>query len=154
MWIMKASVLLGLVAGAQLFSVDARCKTGGIERAGEAGRVAAPTVPDTGSALDAVNPSVQMRVDLRNLVRSQDTYFGVQGAYARRTEPFALQFMWHRGVAITILSANDESWSARATQASRPGKSCVIWMGPVAHRPATEAQQRVPEKPAVPVCDD
>ena len=114
----------------------------------------APAVTDTGSALDAVNPSVQMRVDLRNLVRSQDTYYGTQGVYARRTEPFALQFMWHRGVTITILSANDDSWSARATHVSRPGKSCVIYMGPVAHRPATEGQQRVPDKPAVPACDD
>ena len=70
---------------------------------------------DTASALDAVSPSIQMRVDLRNLVRSQDTYFGLQGEYSRRTEPFALQYLWHRGVKITILSANDDSWSARAT---------------------------------------
>lgn len=110
--------------------------------------------PDTGSALDAVNPSVQMRVDLRNLVRSQDTYFGNQGVYSRRTEPFALQYLWHRGVKITILSANDQSWSARATSAARPGKSCVIWLGPVPQRPATESQKRTPEEPAVPVCDD
>lgn len=115
---------------------------------------AAPALPDTGSALDAVNPSVQMRVDLRNLVRSQDTYFGQQGVYSKRTEPFALQYLWHRGVTITVLSANDASWSARATHASRPGKSCVIWLGPVAERPATNAQRRVPDAPAKPVCDD
>lgn len=114
----------------------------------------APSLPDTGSALDAVNPSVQMRVDLRNLVRSQDTYFGLQGVYSKRTEPFALQYLWHRGVSITVLSANDASWSARATHASRPGKSCVIWLGPVPQRPATEAQKRVPEQPATPLCDD
>jgi hypothetical protein len=115
---------------------------------------AAPALPDTGSALDAVNPSVQMRVDLRNLVRSQDTYFGLQGVYSKRTEPFALQYLWHRGVTITILSANNASWSARATHASRPAKSCVIWMGPVSQRPSTEAQKRVADQPATPVCDD
>jgi hypothetical protein len=115
---------------------------------------ATPALPDTGSALDAVDPSVQMRVDLRNLVRSQDTYFGLQGVYARRTEPFALQYLWHSGVTITILSANDASWSAKATSARRPGKSCVIWLGAVPHRPATEAQRRVPERPGIPVCDD
>jgi hypothetical protein len=114
----------------------------------------APAVPDTGSALDAVEPTIQMRVDLRNLVRSQDTYFGNQGVYSRRTEPFALQYLWHRGVKITILSANDQSWSARATHASRPGKSCVIWLGPVPQRPTTETQKRTVEEPAVPVCDD
>jgi hypothetical protein len=110
--------------------------------------------PDTGSALDAVDPVVQMRVDLRNLVRSQDTYFGMQGIYSRRTAPFALQYLWHHGVTISILSANDASWSARATHASRPGKSCVIWLGPVAQRPVTEAEKRSPEQPGTPVCDD
>lgn len=115
---------------------------------------AAAADADTASALEAVEATVQMRVDLRNLVRSQDTYFGTQGIYSRRTEPFALQYLWHRGVKITIISANDQSWSARATYASRPGKSCVIFLGPVAERPTTEAQKRSPGEPAVPVCDD
>jgi hypothetical protein len=116
--------------------------------------VAAAADADTASALDAVNPTVQMRVDLRNLVRSQDTYFGNQGIYSQRTEPFALQYLWHRGVKITILGANDQSWSARATHASRPNKSCVIWLGPVPQRPSTEAQKRTPAEPATPACDD
>ena len=94
-----------------------------------------------------------MRVDLRNLVRSQDTYFGTQGVYSRRTEPFALQYLWHRGVIISILSANDAAWSARAYHVARPGKSCVIWLGPVAQRPVTEADKRSPEQPGTPVCD-
>jgi hypothetical protein len=115
---------------------------------------AAAAEADTGSALDAVSPSVQMRVDLRNIVRSQDTYFGLQGVYSRHTEPFALQYLWHHGVKVTILGANDQSWSARATHASRPGKTCVIWLGPVPQRPATESQKRVPTEPATPVCDD
>jgi hypothetical protein len=119
-----------------------------------AAAAAGAATADTGSALDAVNPSVQMRVDLRNLVRSQDTYFGLQGVYSRRTEPFALQYLWHRGVKITILGANDQSWSARATYASRPGKSCVIWLGPVPQRPTTESQKRTSEEPTTPVCDD
>jgi hypothetical protein len=115
---------------------------------------AAPALPDTGSALDDVEPTIQMRVDLRNLVRSQESYFGTQGIYSRRFEPFALQYLWRRGVTIRILSANDASWAARATHVSRPGKSCVIWLGPVAQRPVTEMQKRSPEQPGTPVCDD
>jgi hypothetical protein len=114
----------------------------------------ASAAADTGNALDGVDPAVQMRVDLRNLVRSQDTYFGTQGIYSRRTEPFALQYLWHKGVAISILSANDASWSARATHVSRPGKSCVIWLGPVAQRPVTEADKRSSDQPGTPVCDN
>lgn len=113
-----------------------------------------PAQPDTGNALDAVDPLVVMKVDLRNLVRSQDTYFATQGIYARRTDPLPLQYLWHKGVSIRILSASRDSWSARATHASRPGTSCVIWYGPVANRPETEVRKRVPDRSAVPVCDE
>jgi hypothetical protein len=113
----------------------------------------AASTADTGNALEAVDPTVQMRVDLRNLVRSQDTYFGTQGIYSRRTEPFALQYLWHKGVHISILSANDAAWSARATHVNRPGKSCVIWLGPVAQKPSTDAERRTPDQPGTPACD-
>ena len=109
---------------------------------------------DTASALTAVSPFIQMRVDLRNLVRSQDAYLATQGTYSRRLEPFSLQYLWQRGVTIAILSADAHSWSARASHASRPGKSCVIWYGPVPVRPVTDAQQRSPDRSGVPVCDN
>jgi hypothetical protein len=116
--------------------------------AGGSGRV-----PDTTSALDAVGPVIALKVDLRNLVRSQQTFFAQQGLYARSTEPFALQYLWHRGVTVTILSADVESWSARATHASWRGKSCVIWFGPVPTRPATAIDKRVADAPGEPACD-
>lgn len=115
---------------------------------------AAPTPDETTSALDLVDPVVQMKVDLRNLARSQETYFGTQGVYARRTEPLAIQFLWHKGVTVTILSAGGTAWSARATHARRPGKSCVIWVGPVDARPATEARHQSADRPGIPLCDD
>jgi len=95
-----------------------------------------------------------MKVDLRNLARSQDTYLRVQGFYSRRTAPFALQYLWHKGVTITILSAGKESWSARATHVAEDGKSCVIWFGPVPIKPTTWVQNRVSDQPLVPVCDN
>jgi hypothetical protein len=109
---------------------------------------------DTSNALNAIEPTVQMKVDLRNLARSQDTYVRVQGVYARRTAPFALQYLWHKGVTLTILSAGKESWSARATHVAEDGKSCVIWFGPVLTKPTTWKQNRVSDQPLVPVCDD
>jgi hypothetical protein len=109
---------------------------------------------DTSNALDGIDPTVQMKVDLRNLARSQDTYLRVQGFYARRTAPFALQYLWHKGVTLTILSAGKESWSARATHVAEDGKSCVIWFGPVLTKPTTWMQNRVSDQPLVPVCDD
>jgi hypothetical protein len=113
-----------------------------------------PTVADAGSALDLLDPRVVMKVDLRNLAHSQETYFAMQGSYARRTEPMALQYLWHRDVRVKILAADDQSWAAKATHARFPGKSCVIWFGAVAQRPATDAQRRQENRPGTPVCDD
>jgi hypothetical protein len=101
-----------------------------------------------------VNPTVQMRVDLRNLVLAQTAYFGTQGLYSRRPEQLQLQYGYRRGVKITLLHADQWSWSARATHSARPGKSCVVWYGTPAVRPATAAQNKVPARAGVPVCDD
>ena len=114
-----------------------------------------PTRPlDTATALSEVSPSVQMKVDLRNLNRAQEAWLGTQGAFSRTIEPFALQYVWHKGVTINILSADKWSWSARASFAGRPGKTCVLWFGPVPAKPATESNGFVPDRAGVPVCDD
>jgi hypothetical protein len=112
-----------------------------------------PVVVDTTSALDAVNPVVQMRVDLRKLALAQTAYFGMQGTYSRRVETLPLQFGWQRGVSVTLIHADQRSWTARATHEARPGKSCVMWFGKPLRRPATAAQQTVPQRAGVAACD-
>ena len=114
----------------------------------------APSPPDTANALDLLDPRVAMKVDLRNLAHSQETYFEMQGSYARRTETLALQYLWHRHVQVRILAADAQSWVAQATHAKHPGKSCVIWYGPVSQRPKTAAQEKGTGRPGVPICDD
>jgi hypothetical protein len=113
-----------------------------------------PAPVDTTNALDAVNPAVQMRVDLRKLSQAQAAYYGTQGLYSRQVERLPLQYGWHRGVTVTLIHADVHSWSARATHASRPGKSCVIWFGTPATRPFTAAERKVPARSGVPACDD
>jgi hypothetical protein len=124
----------------------------------EAARPAQPSSPDTAppdtaNVLDLLDPPVAMKVDLWNLAHSQETFFAMQGFYARRTEPLALQYLWHKDVRVKILAADAESWMAKATHARFPGKSCVIWYGRVAQRPATDAQRRKEGRSGVPVCD-
>ena len=109
---------------------------------------------DTGSALEGVSPFVQMRVDLRNMVKAQEAYHATQGTYARRIEPLALQYLWQRGYSVAILSADPNSWSARASHVAQPGRSCVIWYGPVRSRPVTDSLQRSSDRPGAPVCDE
>jgi hypothetical protein len=114
----------------------------------------APAVVDTTSALDAVNPFVQMRVDLRKLAYAQTAYFGTQGTYSRRVETLPLQFGWQRGVSVRLIHADQRSWTARAKHEALPDKSCVVWFGRPLRRPITAAQQKVPPRSGVPVCDD
>jgi hypothetical protein len=135
---------------------DAQAQARPIPVAGAAPRPreAPPPPADTGSALDAVNPTVQMKVDLRNLVQAQTAYFGTQGLYSRRPEQLQLQYGYRRGVKITVLHADQRSWAARATHAASPGKSCVVWYGSLSVRPATTAQGKVPPRSGVPACDE
>ena len=116
----------------------------------------APTlvVVDTTSALDAVDPIVQMRVDLRKLALAQTAYFGTQGTYSRRVETLPLQFGWQRGVSVSLIQADTRSWTARATHQARPGKSCVIWYGKPTRRPSTATERKIPPGSGVPACDD
>lgn len=115
-----------------------------------------PTSPhpvDTTSALDAVSPAVQMKVDLRKMIQAQDAYHGTMGAYTRNIQALPLQFAWQDQVDVTMVSADARSWAARATHTRHPGKSCVIWMGPVPGRPRTEGQGRSPLRSGIPACD-
>jgi hypothetical protein len=114
----------------------------------------APTpVVDPTNALDAVNPVVQMRVDLKKLALAQTAYFGTQGTFSRRVETLPLQYGWQRGVSVTLIYADQGSWTARATHEARPGKSCVVWFGRPLRRPMTATEQKIPEHSGEPACD-
>lgn len=123
-------------------------------RPGATDDTSGPRPADTASALDAVSPSVQMKVDLRKLVQAQDAYHGTMGVYSPRVEALPLQFAWQRKVKVFILDADERSWSARATHSFQPGKSCVIWFGLATQRPATDGQRRLPQRAGIPACDD
>lgn len=139
--------------GVVVCDTDAPPRTGA-RRAPPSPADSTPAGADTTSALDAVNPMVQMRVDLRKLATAQAAYFGTQGTYSRRVETLPLQYGWQRGVSVTLLNADPYSWAARATHEARPGKTCVVWFGSPLRRPATRAEQKVPERAGIPVCDD
>ncbi len=124
------------------------------QRPAEPGTTPHSAPVDTGNALDILDPRVLMKVDLRNLAHSQETFFAMQGFYAKRAENLALQYLWHRDVQVKILSADAGSWAAKATHARFPGKSCVIWFGTITQRPRTDAQQKVEPRPGVPACDN
>ena len=111
-------------------------------------------LPDTGSALDAVEPTVQMQVDLRNLVRSQDTWFAQQGVYSeadravRASVPVAPRGEDHHPQRRRRLLVGPCHARLPAGQELRHLARAGV------QRPATDVEGRVPDQPAVPACDE
>jgi hypothetical protein len=69
-----------------------------------------------------------MAFALRKLAKSEEKYLAMNGRYTMdqtKLETFA----WDPGVTVTIVSATDQGWAARASFALLPGKSCVMWRG-------------------------
>lgn len=69
-----------------------------------------------------------MAFALKKLAKSEEKYLALNGRYTvdqTKLETFA----WDPGVSISIVSATESGWAARATFALFPGKSCVMWRG-------------------------
>lgn len=69
-----------------------------------------------------------MAFALRKLAKSEEKYLALNGRYT--TDETKLEtFTWDPGVTITVVSATDQGWAARASFVLFPGKSCVMWRG-------------------------
>ena len=69
-----------------------------------------------------------MAFALKKLAKSEEKYLALNGRYT--TDPTKLEtFAWDPGVSVSIVSATESGWAARATFALFPGKSCVMWRG-------------------------
>jgi type IV pilus assembly protein PilA len=72
-----------------------------------------------------------MRSDLRNLATAQEGFWVENRVYYGGVIPNlpTFQFQPTAGVTITIVSATDAGWSARATAAPLTTQQCVIFYG-------------------------
>jgi hypothetical protein len=97
------------------------------------------------------DPVADMKADLRRLVSANEVYHVKNSRYAGDVGSLS-SFRPSQGVSVTILNASANGWSAKATDAALPGKSCVIYVGSVPAPPKTDTDGRSgPE--AVAVCD-
>lgn len=92
-----------------------------------------------------------MKGDLLQLVSANEVYLAKHKWYSEDLHGLT-GFRPSPGVTIAILSADADGWSATATSTLLPGKSCVIFVGPVKVIPTTQADGRSGSE-AVPVCD-
>jgi prepilin-type N-terminal cleavage/methylation domain-containing protein len=71
-----------------------------------------------------------MKSDLRNLASAQESYWVENRTYYGGAVPAAgIQFNVSPGVTVTIVSATDAGWSARATGVPLTTSQCVIFYG-------------------------
>ncbi|HVL16801.1 MAG TPA: hypothetical protein VM387_02345 [Gemmatimonadales bacterium] len=101
----------------------------------------------------SASPAAQLKSALRELVAAQARYRETRGGYARTVAPLRLPA--ELGVRLEVTAASGTGWQARAVHQSRPGRSCVIFVGRVegVDSPRTEGDGEMAGEDGVPLCD-
>jgi hypothetical protein len=98
-------------------------------------------------------PASILKNSLRNVVAAQDRYRATHPIFASSLE--VLQVSPGADVKIQILGVTANGWRAKATHRARPGRSCVVFVGPLraSELPRTEADGEMAGEERVPLCD-
>jgi len=101
----------------------------------------------------SASPAAQLKNALRELVAAQAHYRETRGTYAVSVAPLRLPA--ESGVRLEVLAASGTGWQARAVHQSRPGRSCVIFVGRVegVESPRTDRDGEMAGEDGVPLCD-
>jgi hypothetical protein len=107
----------------------------------------------TGAAAWQSTPASILKSTLRNVVAAQDNYRATHPIFARTME--ALQLNPGADVKIQIMNVTPNGWRAKATHRARPGRSCVVFVGPLsgADLPRTDGDGDMAGEERVPLCD-
>lgn len=105
-----------------------------------------------GAAWQATPASI-LKSSLREVVAAQDKYRASHHGFASTLE--ALQVDPGSDVKIQILGASPAGWRAKATHRTRPGRSCVVFVGALngAELPRTDGDGEMAGEERVPLCD-
>jgi hypothetical protein len=98
-------------------------------------------------------PASILKSALRNVVAAQDKYRVSHPVFASTIE--ALQLNSGADVKIQIVGVTANGWRAKATHRARPGRSCVVFVGPLsgAELPKTDGDGEMAGEERVPLCD-
>jgi hypothetical protein len=101
----------------------------------------------------SASPAAQLKASLRALAAAQSRYREARGSYAPSLA--ALRLRAEPGVRLEVTAASATGWQGRALHQSRPGRSCVIFIGRVEGResPRTEGDGEMAGEEGVPLCD-
>jgi hypothetical protein len=98
-------------------------------------------------------PASILKSALRNVVAAQDKYRATHPVFATSVEALALNP--GADIKIHIFSVTPNSWRAKASHRARPGRSCVVFVGPLAgaELPRTDGDGEMAGEERVPLCD-
>jgi hypothetical protein len=98
-------------------------------------------------------PASVLKSTLRNVVAAQDKYHATHPGFASSVE--ALRVNPGSDVKVQILGATPSGWRAKATHKTRPGRSCVVFVGklPATEFPRTDGDGEMAGEERVPLCD-
>jgi hypothetical protein len=99
---------------------------------------ALPADAQTTNARWQATPASVLKSTLRNVVAAQDSYKARHGKYAGSLE-----------------AATESGWRAKATHRTRPGRSCVVFVGKLraGEAPRTDGDGEMAGEERVPLCD-
>jgi hypothetical protein len=98
-------------------------------------------------------PASVLKGALRSLTAAQERYRAAHGVYASAVD--RLDLRPENGIRVEILLAGAAGWQARATHASQPGRSCVVFVGALggAEAPRTDSDREMAGEEGIPLCD-
>ena len=114
---------------------------------------ALPADAQTTNARWQATPASVLKSTLRNVVAAQDSYKTRHGKYASSLE--TLRVNGGSDVRIQIQAATESGWRAKATHRTRPGRSCVVFVGKLraGEAPRTDGDGEMAGEERVPLCD-
>ena len=114
---------------------------------------ALPAGAQTTNAAWQATPASVLKTTLRNVVAAQDSYKAKHGKYAASSE--TLRVNGGSDVRIQIQAATESGWRAKATHRTRPGRSCVVFVGKLraGEAPRTDGDGEMAGEERVPLCD-
>jgi hypothetical protein len=114
---------------------------------------ASPAGAQTPNTAWQATPASVLKTTLRHVVAAQDSYKEKHGKYAKSLE--TLRVNGGSDVRIQIQAATESGWRAKATHRTRPGRSCVVFVGKLraGEAPRTDGDGEMAGEERVPLCD-
>jgi hypothetical protein len=98
-------------------------------------------------------PASVLKGALRSVTAAQERYRAAHGVYAASVDQLGVRP--ESGIRIEILLVGPAGWQAKATHATQPGRSCVVFVGALgdAEAPRTDADREMAGEEGIPLCD-